>query len=895
MDLYFLLLVLPFATALLAGMFPKWVRRFPHETGIVLTALFFTGAALLLGAVSSDALTIWSLPWAPALGVDFAFRMTAFSAWFGVIIFFLGGCVHLYACAYFAKNERLPSLLVLLGLFTTAMLGVIWSDNFYLLFLFWEGTSLLSFLLVGFHNEKTQSRQNASQALLITMAGGTALLAGFVLLHQNLGSASISTLLSSPPETLNTAAVILIMLGAMTKSAQWPFHFWLPNAMVGPTPVSAYLHSATMVKAGVFLMGTLAPVMSAHPIWTPTLVTAGLLTVASAILRGARATDLKALLACTTLAALGFLTILAGLGTPAAMLGFVIFLTAHALYKAPLFLAAGNLEKRFGTRELPQLRGAARHLPVTGIIVVISALSLIGLAPLPGFLGKEYLLKATWAYSPPLAFAVALAAAGVLALGFRIIVPLIAKGHDDKSKTPVPLGMSAATLFPALAALALVFVLALPQNFLGAAATSLGANSDAAYKFWYGWTPALMLGLGAIALSLVITWVLMKPWKAWQLFSLKLNFDSFFDALLAGLRRLATLVGGFLENGKLVTHLAIILAAVGLLSFLSLDLHLWDQLPLTWSGESLIFIGLTPLLIIATVVAAKAEKTLSLLVSLGFVGFIIALLFLWFSSPDLALTQLMAETLILFLLAGALAKAKRAETSEPKLFRFIFAVLGGILVTALILKSMTLEWDHPVSDFHLSQSKPAAFGANVVNVILVDFRALDTLGEIIVLAIAAMGANAALGAARKRAPLPETEHSALLATGARLLSYFLLPTIIWIFWRGHNAPGGGFIAALLAAGGIGMGLLASRRKFTPSFMRKMSHRLLVAGLSIAVFASLLPLITGRPYFTGLWLHLDTLHLDTLHLGTPLIFDLGVFLTVLGFCMNYLRHFHQRVL
>ncbi|MGD1978569.1 MAG: MnhB domain-containing protein, partial [Akkermansiaceae bacterium] len=307
-----------------------------------------------------------------------------------------------------------------------------------------------------------------------------------------------------------------------------------------------------------------------------------------------------------------------------------------------------------------------------------------------------------------------------------------------------------------------------------------------------------------------------------------------------------------------------------------------------WSGDSFIFLGLVPLLLIATVIASRSESTVALLVSLGFVGFIIALIFLWFSAPDLALTQLMAETLILFLLAGALAKVKRQEKSEPARLRLIVAVIGGILTAALILKSMTLEWDHPVSGFHLRESKPAAFGANVVNVILVDFRAIDTFGEIIVLAIAAMGANAALGAARRRAPLPDAEYSSLLTTGSQLLLYFLVPAIVWIFWRGHNAPGGGFIAALLAAAGIGMNLLASRPRYTPAFMRKVSRHFLILGLMIATIATILPLLSGKSFLTGLWIHFGDLHL-----GTPLIFDLGVFLTVLGFCMNYLRHFHQR--
>lgn len=879
---FFLLLALPFGAAFLAALFSPVVRRFPHQTGFFLTILFFSGAGLLLPAVSQADELVFTLPWVPSLGIDFALRLTPFTAWFGILILFLGGCIHLFACTYFSGKERLPSLLVLLGLFTTAMLGVIWSDNFYLLFLFWESTSLFSFLLVGFHNETDQARKNASQALLITMLGGASLLAGFILLHHQTGSASLSALLSLESFVPGTAAVVLVMVGAMTKSAQWPFHFWLPNAMVGPTPVSAFLHSATMVKAGVFLLATLAPALGGHPCWTPVLVGAGLLTVACSLVRGLPADDLKTILACTTLAALGFLTALAGLGTEAALLGFVIYLTAHALYKAPLFLSAGNLEKRFGTRNLSELGGIRHALPVTGLVILLSVLSLIGIFPLPGFLGKEYLLKAAWKESPALAVVMALLASGVLAIGFRVLFSLSSPGKPPSAE--VPTGMTAAALFPAIGAILLVLALAFAQNPLGAAAASLGASPEAAYRFWYGWTPALFLSLGAIALSLVINRMLILKGGETP----TSPFDQGFDRGLDALRRLAYRVASALRDGKLVTHLTIMLGTIGVVSILSLDLHLWDRLPLTWSGDSFIFLGLVPLLLIATVIASRSESTVALLVSLGFVGFIIALIFLWFSAPDLALTQLMAETLILFLLAGALAKVKRQEKSEPARLRLIVAVIGGILTAALILKSMTLEWDHPVSGFHLRESKPAAFGANVVNVILVDFRAIDTFGEIIVLAIAAMGANAALGAARRRAPLPDAEYSSLLTTGSQLLLYFLVPAIVWIFWRGHNAPGGGFIAALLAAAGIGMNLLASRPRYTPAFMRKVSRHFLILGLMIATIATILPLLSGKSFLTGLWIHFGDLHL-----GTPLIFDLGVFLTVLGFCMNYLRHFHQR--
>ncbi len=890
----FFLLCLPVLVSLGSLLFPGLVRRFPNQFGMGIALLFGAAAICLPGQGTAHL----SIPWVPQLSMELAFRMTPFTAWFGFLIFFLGACVHLYACSYFANNPRLPSLLASLTLFTSAMLGVIWSDNLLLLFLFWEATSLLSFLLVGFFHEKEQSRDNASQALLITMLGGAALLVGFVLLQIATGTASITQLLERTGELPNspvmTGAVLLIILGAMTKSAQWPFHFWLPNAMVGPSPVSAFLHSATMVKAGVFLMATLAPLLGEHPLWTPILVTSGLLTVCTAIVRGAWEDDLKAVLASTTLAALGFLTILAGIGSPSALLAFVIFLTAHALYKAPLFLAAGNFEKRTGTRQLSELQGASSLAPVTGAVVLISVLSLIGLAPLPGFLGKEYLLEAAWEFSPALACAIAVAAAGVIALGLRIAVPILSRETKPVSRNGIPFGMSAATFIPALGALILTILIPTGNtNLLSQAAISLGASEGSYYSLWHGWNPALFLSLGALALSGVIFLALRRPRHAALPRFFPPLWEGLFNLTLRGLRRLADGVSVILEKGRLTSHLAILLTAIGLLAFLSLDLHEWPSLPLTWSGNSLIFLCLTPLLAVSAIIAARTRKTLPLLVSLGFVGLLIAFLFLWFSAPDLALTQLLAETLILFLLAVALIRDKQTPRTSPEspcVFRFIFASLGGILVTALILKSMALEWDHPISDFHLSQSKPAAFGANVVNVILVDFRALDTLGEIIVLAIAAMGANSALGAARVRAHLPGTSNTSLLRTGVRLVILFLIPTALWIFWRGHNAPGGGFIAALLAASAVGLGLLCSRPDFTAPRLRKASHILLVAGLAIALGTALLPLAIGRPFFAGMWFHSGSLHLRT-----PLLFDLGVFLTVLGFSLNYLRHFHHRTL
>lgn len=890
MPLPFLLLGLPVLAASLFWVFSRSPRFFTG-VGWLTSFAFWAGSAWLIMLDYRGESLYYSHPWVPELGIDFSLHLSPFTEWFGALVLGLGGCIILYATTYFKNNDRRNYILALLCLFTTAMLGILWSDNLYLLFLFWEATSALSFLLVGFHHEREETREKASQALLVTLTGGAALLVGFVLLHNHFGTSSLVELLEygsigAITPTLS-AAVVLIIIGAFTKSAQWPFHFWLPNAMAGPTPVSAFLHSATMVKAGVFLLAVLSPLLSQHPIWTPILTVAGLLTVCVAILRASREEDLKAILASTTLAALGFLTILAGLGTPSAQLGFLIFLTAHALYKAPLFLSAGNLEMRYGTRRLSGLHGAFYRAPVTGTIILISVLSLLGVAPLPGFLGKEYLLKALWSESPVKAIAVALGAAGVLALGFRLLIPLFRRTDRVEVKRPLPRPLLVATLLPALGALALTFSLPLANHaFLGPAATALGAYQDSAYKVWHGWTPALGLGIGALLCALILSRTLLKTNLPPLTGSFAPLFEGVFNTAIRGIRLTARDLARLITLPSFPKQIAILLLVVGALIFVSLRPQQWPEIELTSFSESATFFIIAPLIIISSIAAARAKSAITLLVALGFVGLSIAFLFLWFSAPDLALTQLLAETLLLFLLAAAATRfAGSLKQTSPSWWRIPIATMAGVVSSALILKAITLEWSPPISDFHLTQSKPAAYGANVVNVILVDFRALDTLGEILVLAIAALGVTAVLGAARPRIKVSLLE-TPWVKTSVPLINTILVVIGLWVFWRGHNHSGGGFIGALLLATALGLTLLSADERWSPRRLRKLSFRLTCAGLIIALGAALSPLLVQKPFFTGLWWHSGDLHL-----GTPLLFDLGVLLTVLGFCTTYLRHFY----
>lgn len=885
METITLLLALPIFWALLFSFFGESLARGSKVTGPVIAGSYWLLSAFLITSVVAGDSHYLNVVWVPSLGMDFNFRLESFHLWFAALICFIGGCIQLYATCYFAGKKELRRLLLYLQVFTLAMLGVVASENLYTLFLFWELTSVCSFLLVGLHHAVAENRRKAAQGLLVTMIGGIGLLVAAILLQIEYGTVVISELLAQPFEqsVLSTSAMCLLMLACLTKSAQFPFHFWLPNAMAGPTPVSAFLHSATMVKAGVFLLAVFAPWFGQHTWWTPILLTVSYMTLYVSYRMGSKQNDLKGVLASTTLAVLAFLTALAGVGTEEALKAFAMLLTAHALYKAPLFLAAGNIEKATGTRQLDQLGGVLKRVPVTGAVVAFSMLSLFGLPPMLGFIAKEYMLAALWDHSVAVGVLGALLAGCALAVGLRAFLKLaLNSGNASQHQLyPVPKGMTLACLLPA--AFSLVALLCYPlvnTSVFTKAAASLASAPVKPFSFWHGFTPALFLSMTAIAFSLVLVFIINKRGaipRAWA--------DGCFEASVKKAIKLGKCVSKWLVVGKLSTHLSVILVSVGALSFASLSFTDWPSDIDFRSGDSGAFWALAPLLMVAAFVAVKADKTITILVSLGFVGLFVAFIYLWFSSPDLALTQLLAETLVLFLITGSLVKrAPRVKQKRVKL-RAAIAIASGVLVSLLVLKSQAVEWGDPASTFFLQNSLSKAFGANAVNVILVDFRAIDTFGEMTVLAIAALGVSSCLGAARYRAPLPKLLNSPWLLTSFPLLLAVLGPIILFTFWRGHNAPGGGFIAALMLSALVGVGLLIRHPLMHAENLRKASHRLLIAGLLMALLAAIAPLFVGKPLLAGLWWHSGDLHL-----GSPIIFDLGVFLTVIGFVINYLRHF-----
>jgi len=878
-------LLLPALLALAAVSSRRGWRWSPSAASGVIAALAAAAAGAALWSSAQGASVVFSHPWVAPLGVDFALRLDPFRSLFLGLVWGTTVPVILYSGLAFRDDPRLAGLLATLLLFAACMIGLILADDLVLFFLFWEGTSVLSFLLIGWNHAGAEARRKASQALLVTGLGGLALLAGLVLLRFATGAGSLGaafgTDLSAHP--LSTAIIVLIAAGAFAKSAQVPFHFWLPNAMAGPTPVSAFLHSATMVKAGVFLLALAAPALGAHPLWTPLLVTCGMLTVAAAVRRAWNETDLKAVLAATTLAALGHLTILAGIGTPAALKAFVVFLLAHALYKAPMFLSSGALEKAYGSRDLRRLRGAVFCLPIVGTAMVVSMASLLGLFPLPGFVGKEYFLKAAWAQSPALAIAAALSLAAVIALALRGLAPLLARGDLNlPAKSPG----TALQLLPWISAAAALALTAsfpwLSQSVLTPAAAAVGGTTGASVELWPGWGPSLVLSLAALLIGGVVAFHAARPAARPPASVGDTTYQTLLDALGRGSRQLASA----LQDRPLATHLGLVLGAAGLLiapPLLAGPLPLPD---LRVDAADTVPAVLALLTALSAAGAATARSRVALLVSLGLTGLLIALLYAYFSAPDLALTQLLTETILLVLMVAVLRWLPKPHGTPRRgsPLAAAGALSAGAVVTMLVIKAKALEFTPPVSQFFAERSLPDAHGANIVNVILVDFRALDTFGEITVLAVAAIGA-AALLRKRRRPAVFDPTRSTLLSTALRLLLPPLFLFAAFLLLRGHNHPGGGFIAALVAATAAAFIHLSGR----PAPSSRLDSALLVTGLSLAALSGLFAVAAGRPFLTGLWIKPD-LPGDgpPLHLGTPLLFDLGVFLTVLGFALAFLR-------
>ncbi len=720
-------------------------------------------AAFLLLAASAPSVFQGILPtfdigWVPAIDLTFTLQLNGWGLLLALLVMGIGTLILTYATGYMGGHPQAARLYAYLYAFMFAMAGLAMADHLLLFFIFWELTSITSYLLIGFNHSDPGARKNALQALLVTGLGGMALLGGFILMADTAGTWLISELAAKSTEIIASplypAILGLVLTGAFTKSAQFPFYFWLPNAMAAPTPVSAYLHSATMVKAGVFLMGLMLPVLGGTQAWTLTLTFAGGITLLIGGLFGMRQTDLKKILAGTTLAVLGMLTLLLGIGTEKSVLAAVLVLLGHALYKATLFMVAGSIDHETGTRDTRILGGLRATMPFTAAAAALAALSKMGLPPLYGFLGKEYAYKSTLSSGADIALTATLltGSAILLALAIRTgILPFWQK----KSTAPLPKypheappSMLIGPLILAIAGLVAGILPFLFSPLVSAASTAVvGYPIDPVVKLWAGFNLPLLLS----AITLVVGLLIFRFREFISVLQKKLTppgAEAAYDAIFKFVLVFANWQTRTLQSGYLRNYLLIIIAATGMLILTKL-IRFGGLADFTIvNSVTPVGIIVVTLMIGATLLAVVSKSRLTALISLGTVGYGVALIFAIFSAPDLAITQILVETLTVVLFAWVVHKLpayRELSSRRAKLFDASVAAFSGIVVTVLVLKSKSVNLGERMSDTLTEMSYPLAHGANVVNVILVDFRALDTWGEICVLAIASIGVWSLLG------------------------------------------------------------------------------------------------------------------------------------------------------
>ena len=737
------ILLLPLLGAVLAEASGKWkaLRIFLPVPALL--------AFILLFGLEID--SSFSRPWVAALGLDFSLTLHGLGWLLGLLVSGIGALIILYAKGYMGEHAMAHRLCSLLYLFMFAMLGVSLSEHMLLFFIFWELTGITSYFLIGFNHDSAVSRRNALQALLVTGLGGMALLAAFMLMAHAAGTWSITELEGLQDHPHYLAILGLVLLGAFTKSAQFPFHFWLPNAMAAPTPVSAYLHSATMVKAGVFLLALLHPVLGHTAPWFYSLTICGGLTLLLGGLFGIKQHDHKAVLAGTTLAALGLITFLLGIGSEKAVLAGVAFLLAHALYKAPLFMVAGSVDHGCGTRDLRVLGNLGHYMPWTAGIALLAALSKMGMPPLFGFISKEYAYKAGLAHDH-MHFLIGLLVVGsalMVALGIKAgLQPFwfkAAKPADAMHAHEASWDMGWAAFIPAVLGLYCGIFPSKTAAFLSpAVSTAVGKSIEVELKLWSGFNRPLLLSGISLVLGLALYTAVRKRGLAGE--PKAIVSDRAFDKVLASIVTLAVWQTRTLQSGFLRRYLLIMISAVIVL--ITMKVYRFGGLP------PLLFKGLTPLsfviciLIIGSMfIAIRSRTRLTAIVALGAIGFCVALIFAIYSAPDLAITQILVETLTVVFFAWVVNELPSIKlySDHALIYRdAVISAVAGLLVTFMLIKSQSIAEVSAVAETYSAWSLPKAYGSNVVNVILVDFRALDTWGEISVLAIAALGVSALL-------------------------------------------------------------------------------------------------------------------------------------------------------
>ncbi len=754
---------------------PWFFKAFGDRTGWVL-AILPAALAVYFGSYIPEVMTgetvVQEVPWIPSLDIELTFFLDGFSLLFAMLITVIGTLVVIYGGGYLKGDKDIPRFYVFILAFMASMLGLVLSDSLISLFVFWELTSITSFMLIGYYHDNAKYRKCAHQSMMVTVGGGLAMMAGLILLMmivsdpagaglQGAEAFSLRAILAVDSGLITghefyVPALLLILAGCFTKSAQVPFHFWLPNAMAGPTPVSSYLHSATMVKAGIYLMARLQPGMGGTELWMTLIPIVGATTMFMGMYFALKSTGYKQVLAYSTIMALGVLTMLIGIGTEKAMLAFVAFLLAHAMYKGAFFMIAGIVDHETGTKDLKVLSGLRKKMPITATVAAVVAVSLAGFPPLFGYLGKKMMFET--ALEAPnvqvyiLTLVALTATMGIAVAGLLGVKPFW--GEEAETPKPAheaPLSMLLGPIV--LATGSLTFGLApffADSALVQAAVTAIwGQETDYYLALWSGFNTAVVMSAVTLVAGLLVYWQWDRVRGVME--SLQWLYDHGPEwAYTHGMDRFLPWIAkkqtGIIQNGHLRYYLlTILLTLVTLVGYafftrgeitgaLSFEVHFYELL--------VVLVMLT-----AAFFAASTSSRLGSVAAAGVVGFSVAVVYIFFSAPDLGITQLLVETLTVILLVLVLFRLPEFvsfSTTAARIRDVFVALLVGGMMTALLLATQDVQlYEHdPISHYHIAKSVPEAYGRNIVNVILVDYRTLDTLGEIFVLALAAIGVYA---------------------------------------------------------------------------------------------------------------------------------------------------------
>lgn len=926
------------AHAVLGALTPVLVKRIGARVYYVLLLAPLAAAAwmtsLAPGIVRGEVYT-FTYQWIPTLDVDLSLRIGLLQWVFGMIVTWVGTLVLLYSRWYFEGMTTGRSA-ALLTLFAGAMLGLVTADSLVILFIFWEITTVLSYLLIGHDPTRRANRGAAQTALIVTTTGGLAMLMGIVAVWQTTGTLSLAAILANPPSgTLAAVGSALILVGALSKSAIAPFHFWLPGAMAAPTPISAYLHAAAMVKAGVYLAALLAPAFAELGAWRPAVMLLGTATMIIGGWRALRQTDLKLLLAYGTVSQLGFMVLLVGIGTEAAALAGLGTVIAHALFKSTLFMVVGVIDHSAGTRDLRELSGVGYRTPWLALVGGLAALSMAGIPPLVGFLTKEAAFEAVvylvqgdvWEVTPLAGAAVGIAVMFGSALTVAYSLRWWWGAFVSKDTAPAlnwhrpAHGMLVAPMILAAASLTLGFLGAPLTSILEPyAASATAGHPSHGFALWHGFTWPLFMSVTVLTAGALLFWSRDEIAAVQATFPTTATAEGAYHRSMKAIDRVAVEVTARSQRGSLSIYLGTILVTlVTLTTYAMLGIRNWPSYRIWDQGPQLL---IALVMVVAALLATMSRGRIRAVLLVGVTGYGLALLFAMGGAPDLALTQVLIETVTLVIFVLAVRKLPRYFTNRPltstRWWRVLVAAATGTVVTLVALVSVGARTADPVSDGWTEAAYEFGYGKNIVNVALVDIRAWDTFGEIAVLVIAATGVASLIFLrsrtrdvettstafeSREDEPQADTAPGVWLRGGqtlspmvrsvvfevvTRVLFGPMIIVSIYLLFAGHNYPGGGFAGGLVAGMALIIRYLAGGRYELDEAAPFDAGRFLGGGLLLALISAIAPVFFGGVVLQSYAVDVPIPLLGSLHLVSSTVFDIGVYLVVIGMLLDIAR-------